>query len=150
MYSATELARVAGVPVEAVEDLIANADIPTVDGRLVTLRDGADAVAALRTGRLRPVASGGRPGVFGNALRKRGGRDERSGRVSAAMSAALHLTAMLLLVVLTGVRLTKASDDVNPAPPALARLIFVATPGPGGGGGGAVSKCRLLHPPQDA
>ena len=136
VYSASEIANAAGLPVEAVEDLIANADISTVDGRLVTFHDAANAVEAVRTGRLLPAASGGYPGVFGNAFRKRGVGDERTGRWSAVMSATLHATAMLLLVALTGVRLTRASDDPSSTPSELARLIFVATPGPDGGGGG--------------
>ena len=68
VYSATELAHASGVRPWVVAELIACAEIPTVDGEHVAFSDASEAVLAIKTGRLRAHPAGARPGVFGSAL----------------------------------------------------------------------------------
>ena len=133
VFSARELARAAGVPAASIERLIATAEIATVDGELVAIRDAVRAVRALRAGRLRPAARQ----VFGSALLDRSAVDPQSRNLSLAMSTSLHGIVVLGVALLTTVQLTTATEDpAQLEPPVLARLVFVAEPGPGGGGGG--------------
>ena len=137
VYSARELVGVADVQPATVRALIASADIPTVDGELVSQRDAVEAIRGLRSGRLRPSVSVPRPGVFGGALLVRQTTSRPSQGVSAMMSAGLHAVATLIVAGLTTVNLTTASDDVDRFEDRrLTRLVFVADAGPGGGGGG--------------
>ena len=147
VYSAQEVADTAGVPTAVVEGLIAGAEILTVDGERMVLREAVEAVRGIRSGRLTELPWGGRPGVFGGALLGHGAGDRRSRRLSVLMSSGLHASVILVVVVLTTVGLTTASDDGGERePPQLARLIFVADPGPGGGGGGGGLKMPAPPP----
>lgn len=147
VYSAREVAETAGVPTALVEGLIAGAEIPTMDGELMVLREAVEAVRGIRNGRLTEPPWGGRPGVFGGALLKHGTIDWRSRRLPALMSSGLHASVILIVLVLTTVGLTTASDDGGERePPQLARLVFVAEPGPGGGGGGGGLKMPAPPP----
>ena len=149
VFSAQEVADTAGVPTAVVEELITGAEIATLDGELIALRDAARAVEGIRSGRLQAQPWGGRPGVFGGALLDHTTADRQSRGLSALMSTGLHLAVVLVVVVLTTVQLTTASDDAGERePPQLARLIFLADPGPGGGGGGG--GLRMPAPPPRA
>ena len=149
VYSARELAGAADVPPETVWALIASADIPTVDGELILQRDAVEAVRDLRNGTLGPNLAVPRPGVFGGALLDRHVTDRQSQGASALMSTGLHAAAILLVVSLTTVSLTTASDEGDRLErPRLTRLVFVAEPGPGGGGGGG--GLRMPNPPPRA
>ena len=148
VYSAQEIAGVAGVQPATVRALIASADIPTVDGELVSQRDAVDAIRGLRSGRLRASVSVPRPGVFGGALLMRQTTNRPSQGASALMSTGLHAVAILIVAGLTTVNLTTASDDVDRLEDRLTRLVFIAEAGPGGGGGGG--GLRMPAPPPKA
>ena len=135
VFSARELAEAAGVPPTLVRQLIIAAEIPTLDGELVAHNDAVAAVQALRRGRLQAPPIGMPPGVFGSSLSSRAGLDPQSRNVSVLMLTGLHTMVALLVALLTNTTLTTASDDsLLLEPPRLARLVFVAEPGPGGGG----------------
>ena len=136
VYSAREIALAGGVNTRIVKQLVASADIPTVDGDLVSQKDALEAVRGLRDGRLKVHPSVARPGVLGGALLSRDMSDRQSQGLSALMSTTLHAAVILLVALLTTVSLTTASDTIGLERPQLARLVFVAEPGPGGGGGG--------------
>ena len=137
VFSPAELARAAGVPAPLIRRLIATAEIPTVDGELVAHSDAVCAVRGLCTGQLGVHPTGARPGVFGSALFATSAVDLTSRRLSLAMSTGLHGALILVFALLATVQLTVASDELERLePPKLARLVFVAEPGPGGGGGG--------------
>lgn len=148
VYSAREMAGVAGVQPATVRALIASADIPTVDGQLVSQRDAVDAIRGLRSGRLRPSVSVPRPGVFGGALLMRQTTSRPSQGASALISTGLHAVATLIVAGLTTVNLTTASDDVDRLEDRFTRLVFIAEAGPGGGGGGG--GLRMPAPPPKA
>ena len=136
LYSARELAAAAGVSTSIVRQLIASADIPTVDGEFVLQGDALQAARGLRGGHLTVYLPVARPGVLGGALLSRDMADRRSQGFSALASTTLHLGVILSVALLTTVSLTTASDDADSDRPQLGRLIFIAEPGPGGGGGG--------------
>ncbi len=148
VYSARELAAAGGVSTWVVRQLIASADIPTVDGELVSQEEALRAVRGLRSGRLAVHSWGARPGVLGGALLSRDMGDRQSQGLSALASTTLHMGVILLVALLTTVSLTTASDDTDSSRPQLARLIFIAEPGPGGGGGGG--GLRMPEPPPRA
>ena len=137
VFSARELADASGVRVAVVRQLIAAADIPTLDGEFVAHANAVAAVRGLRQGRLRAHPAGFPPGVFGGALVDTTIANLRARGVSVFMSTGVHGAVILLVTMLTTVTPTKASGDIElRKPPETARLIFVAEPGPGGGGGG--------------
>jgi TonB family protein len=123
--------------VEIVRQLIAAAEIRTVDGEFVAYADAVAAVRDLRQGRLKADPIGIPPGVFGGALVNATSADLHARGVSAMISTGVHGTAILFVTLLTTATLTKAASDIElRRPPELASMIFVAEPGPGGGGGG--------------
>ena len=146
LYSARELAAAAGVAPWVISQLIASAEVPTVDGEFVSHADALEAVQGVRDGRLMVHPSVARPGVLGGALLNRNIADRRPQGLSALMSTALHALVILVVGLLSTVSLTTASDGPDLASqPQLARLIFIAAPGPGGGGGGG--GLRMPEPP---
>lgn len=146
LYSARELAAAAGVAPWVIRQLIASAEVPTVDGEFVSHADALEAVQGVRDGRLMVHPSVARPGVLGGALLNRNIADRRSQGLSALMSTTLHALVILVVALFTTVSLTTASDGPDLASqPQLARLIFIAAPGPGGGGGGG--GLRMPEPP---
>ena len=150
LYSAAELARVAGVPTPIIEDLVTEAEIATVDGKLITLEEAVRAAHAIRAGRLRPHPGGSRPRVFGETIARGRAVDHRSRRLSALVSTGLHVSAMAVAVALTGVHLTTAADHDRDGETAhLTRLVFVAEPGPTGGGGGGGLRMPTPPPPAE-
>ena len=148
LYSARELGIAAGVSTWIVRQLIASADIPTVDGEFVSQGEALQAVRGLRSGHLAVHSSVARPGVFGGALLSRDMADRQSQGLSALVSTTLHAGVLLLVGLLTTVSLTTASDATDPDRPQLARLVLIAEPGPGGGGGGG--GLRMPEPPPKA
>lgn len=148
LYSARELSAAAGVTPWIVRQLIASADIPTVDGEFVPQREALQAVRGLRSGSLTVQSPVARPGVFGGALLSRDMSDRQSQGLSALVSTTLHLVVILLVAWLTTVSLRTATKDTASDQPQLARLIFIAEPGTGGGGGGG--GLRMPEPPPTA
>lgn len=146
VYTASELARAAGVPLTQVEALVATGEIPSVAGGFVRHRD---AVAWGR--RLAPVTLSGvataatEPSseaadaaplepreLFSEPL-----TPARQPVMPAAISVAVHALAggALVLVMTMGLGSAAAARFDYPVADPM-RLVFVATPGPGGGGGG--------------
>ena len=68
VFSAQELAGVAGVPVGVIHRLVAAAEIPTLDGEFIAHDDALAAARDLRLGLLTIPEAGLPPGVFGAAL----------------------------------------------------------------------------------
>ena len=134
LYSAGDLAAAAGVTPWIVGQLIASADIPPVDGEFVPRGEALQAVRGLRSGSLTVQSQVARPGVFGGALLSRDMADRQSQGLSALVSTTLHLGVILLVAWFTTVSLRTATEDTASDQPQLARLIFIAEPGPGGGG----------------
>jgi protein TonB len=143
VYSADEVAHAAGVDGRVVRRLMAAGETATLDGVFVAEREAVRIARRLRRG----PAPTTRP-VFGGALLDRDLEDSPSGAVSVAMSTLAHGMVIPLLVMLTAVQMTTASDDApDTGDPALSRLVFVAEPGPGGGGGGGGLR-QPLPPPR--
>lgn len=140
VFSASEIARAAGVSAGLVQGLIAAGEIATIDGELVGETEAVAAVHGLAAGRWRPSGDGlscdARP-IFATVTRLRH-TDGQSRGFSLALTSVLHVAVVLVAVALTTVRLTSSGpeDPKTLEPPKLVRLIFVAEPGPGGGGGG--------------
>jgi protein TonB len=125
VFTAREIARVAGVSPGQVRALILSARIETIDGRFVAAAEAARALKQLRAG----GADEGR-----RLFREPAAPARSPGRALAA-SGALHAAMLAALVVLSTMGLSSAREE-TPREPVHMRLVFLATPGPGGGGGG--------------
>ena len=169
VFSAVEIARAAGATAAEVRLLIAAGEIATVGPglarrsspaaplgaqpnpsgvRAVLRREplvaGPEALRAAR--RLRTVAGRAAAGrVFGSALLARASGGEPR-RWPVVLSAACHVLVAAAVLGSLGVRPPSADTGAAPAP-SLARLVFVAEPGPGGGGGGGGLR-QPLPPPR--
>lgn len=143
VVSLTEIAEAAGVPVATVEALAARGAVRTIgavsripgDERFagfVAFDEAARAVGALARGDLKPAA-----GTAGVALFAGAPRNRRSAPLTLALSSGAHAAVVMLALVALGWT-SAASERTEPLkidrPDA--RLVFLATPGPGGGGGG--------------
>lgn len=129
VFSATEIARAAGVPARLVAELVRAGRIRSVDGYFVPQAAAVAAVRRLRTG-IVPGASVDRDDRPFQLLTT---RRAAPGRGFAA-SVAAHAAVLGVLALLTAETM---SEPRPPAPPPeQTRLVFVASPGPGGGGGG--------------
>lgn len=135
VFTVHEIARAAAVPARAVQDLVAAGRVGTIDGRHIGL---ADAVRAVRL-------------VQGEAGKRNGGLFRATTQIHPSpggalmASAGLHLAMLVAMVLLT--TLTVATGPIQQVEPA--RLVFLATPGPGGGGGGGGLR-QPLPPPRAA
>ena len=145
VYTSRELARAAGVPVAAVESLIAEGALRQIGRTSFIAPD--DAVAAGRrlkaeAARARPVVD--LPAVAPEPLFARvvhaSRFAERSHRVHAFGSSAIHVAVLTALMWWTAGPTSSATVQQRPEP---ARLVFLVTPGPGGGGGGGGLKNPL-------
>jgi periplasmic protein TonB len=123
VFSAQEVAQVAGVRPEAVRALILSGDLATFGGRYMAATDAVRAVRMLRVES--PAAHA--TGLFAPAPTSR-----RSPVRALAASGALHALVLAGLAALTTLRVATAPQQ-SPQP---VRLVFLAIPGPGGGGGG--------------
>jgi TonB family protein len=126
VFTASEIARAAGVSTAEVRALLDEANLPTVSGRYLTQEQALEAIRLLRW------RAAGRPQerrLFAPAH----GTARRAG-MPALASGAVHagLAAVVLLLGTLAVR----TAPVEQKPIDLARLVFIASPGPGGGGGG--------------
>jgi len=125
VFSATEIALVAGVEAGYVRSLMSAGVIATLDGRFARAADAAAGVRLIRAGR----ADGAPPELFQHAPPERRG----AGGPFLA-SGAIHALLLGIFVVLTSVGMTQ-SDQRRPVFNTT-HLVFVPLPGPGGGGGG--------------
>jgi TonB family protein len=124
VFSAQEIARAAGVSVRDARQLLEGGRIRTVDGCFVA---EAEAVRAVRL--LRDEGSLGPRELF--APPPAGARSPARGLLG---SGALHAAMLAALVIASTLGLKSEVLEQSTAKPA--RLVFLATKGPGGGGGG--------------
>ena len=122
VFSAREIAVVAGVRPADVQRLLARGAVATVDGRFVA---PDDAVRAVRLLRGQTIPESERP-LFASRS-----ASQRSPARGLLASGALHAAVLAGFALLTmGVA---APENLRQTP---MRLVFLAIPGPGGGGGG--------------
>ena len=143
VYTSEEIARAAGVPVGAVESLIAEGALPRIGRTPFIAADDAIAAgrwlkaeAAERANEL-PAAA---PGPLFDRVVHSSKFAERSHRVHAVGSSAIHVAVLAALMWWTAGPTSSAAIQQRPEP---ARLVFLVTPGPGGGGGGGGLKNPL-------
>jgi TonB family protein len=145
VYTSEELARAAGVPVAAIESLIADGVLRRI-GRTPFIAE-SDAIAAgrrLKAEAEQTVRVVELPAAIPEPLFERvvhaSGFAERSRRVHAFGSSAIHVTLLIALLWWTSGPTDTATIEQRPEP---ARMVFLVTPGPGGGGGGGGLKNPL-------
>ena len=137
VFTIREIARAAGVSTAEVRAVLDESDFPRV-GTFLSLGDAARAVSLLRS----PVRR--------TAARRLFAASEGTGRrrgLPAAASGVFHAAMLATLVLLGTLGVRTAPTEVKPTQD-LARLVFIATPGPGGGGGGG--GLRQPQPPAKA
>jgi TonB family protein len=126
VFTASEIARAASVSTAEVRAVLDEANLTTIRGRFLTQDQAIDAIRVLR------ARAAGRPQerrLFASAR----GTTRRPG-LPALASGAVH-AGLLAVAVLLG-SLAVRTEPAEQKPAELARLVFIATPGPGGGGGG--------------
>src|SRR5262245_18081569 len=132
VYTAREIARAAGVPLETVVAALVHPDV------LVGHDEAVQLGRTLRTRRAQPETT-----LFA------GHKPESRRPLFFAVSSTLHAGAFAGVVFLTtltvGTVATALKDD---APREETQLVFLATPGPGGGGGGGGGLLKKAPPPQ--
>ena len=126
IYSAAEIARVAGVRPRDVFDLAASGLLQPLSGRFYS---SADAVVAVRTLKGQPTFAE-RP-LFRTVTGVR-----REPGMPLALSSTLHAAMAAGLVLLTTLGMAKPQALVAADEKKEMRLVFLVSPGPGGGGGG--------------
>jgi TonB family protein len=119
VFTTDEIARAAGVPRPAVQQLVDNGNLRSIPGS-----DFYDIDSAVAAGRLARQAAVDELARLPNAPEQ---RPERT--VSAALSWLIHAVVLAGLIWSTG---TASMTSASPRE----RLVFVAGLGPGGGGGG--------------
>jgi TonB family protein len=124
VFTASEIARAAGVRTRDARALLASGTIATVDGHFIPASEAVRGVRILR---------GFVPTEDDRRLFQAPSTSQRSPGSALAVSGALHagILACLVLLATVGVSTTprRAADTAM-------RLVFLAVPGPGGGGGG--------------
>lgn len=152
VYTAADIAQVAGAPEAQVELLLARGEIRSISGflppevpldpkldRFVPRAEAVRVVRALRGGK--PV---GDPRRVGRLLPfDEGGR--RTG-VPLLLSTTLHGIAAAAVLVIASLGWARADTTEVTVPPEPARMIFLVQPGPGGGGGGGGQKIPTPPP----
>ena len=128
VFTPAEVARAAGVPLDAVRTLIASGELKLIPGtRFIASKPAARAAARLRE---TAVGLGARRAETLFAPAEAGARDPRK---PAFASLAAHVALVAMAVWLTSGRTAAAVDDrVRDE----THLVFLQSPGPGGGGGG--------------
>ena len=141
VFSAAEIARVAGAGVRDVLDLVAAGAIqPAVpEARFFTADEAVFAVRSLRG--QAPV--GDRP-LFRPAHGVR-----REPAMPLALSGTLHLAMAAGIALLATLGMTQTEARVAPQDRTDLRLVFLVSPGPGGGGGGGGLKQPAPPPPAE-
>jgi protein TonB len=138
VFSAREIARVAGVSPADVRALIASREVIATDGHFLTAHQAVRAVRTLRAARLNPARTG--------VLFQPAAEIRRPARVPFVASGALHAALLGIFILLTMLGVTKAQVN-TPAEFKSMRLVFLATPGTGGGGGGGGLR-QPVQPPR--
>jgi TonB family protein len=139
VYSASEVAQAAGVPLARVEALVATDHLRPVAGS-PDFYSFEDAVQAVRTLR----ADGGRSAAL---LFDQPAYQHTSAKLPVAVSAAIHAGVAATLILISTIDFTHAAEPERlRSEPVTTRLVFLATPGPGGGGGGGGLRQRTPPP----
>jgi TonB family protein len=129
VFTVTEIARAAGVPIAAVESLIARGDLAFIAAtRFISVPNPPRTARRLREAAL---ASRVQPAV---GLFTREDNAAPRTRTPAVASLTAHAAVALLAVLLSMGRTESAS--IVDAPHEDSHLVFLMSPGPGGGGGG--------------
>lgn len=142
VYSASEVAQAAGVPVATVEALVAAGQLrpvadPSLSGssQFFSFQDALQTVRELRAG-------GGRPLLFDQPTFQ-----HASAKLPVAVSTAIHAGMAATLILASTIDFTQAAQPEQlRSEPVTTRLVFLATPGPGGGGGGGGLRQRTPPP----
>jgi len=138
VYSADEIARVAGVRAADVQALAENGLVrPLPGGRYFSTTEAVTAVHAL-AGAV-PVFE--RP-LFGERTGVR-----RKPGMPLALSGTLHAAMLALIVFVTSMGMASTQARTIPEDLRNLRLVFLVSPGPGGGGGGGGLKEPAPPPP---
>ena len=137
VYSAAEIARVAGVHTLDVDALVRTGLVQPLAGRFFS---AADAVTAVRTLQ-------GRGGVTERPLFRPAAGLRREAGVPIAISGTLHAAMVAGFVLLTSLGMAKPQALVTADEKKEMRLVFLVQPGPGGGGGGGGLKQPAPPPP---
>jgi len=153
VYTAADIAQVAGVPEAQVDALLARGEIRSISAflppevpldpkldRFIPHTEAVRVVRALRAGK--PV---GDPRRVGRLLPL----DDRSRRtgVPFLLSTTLHGVAAAAVLVIASLGWARADTPTEVAvPPDSIRMIFLVQPGPGGGGGGGGRKMATPPP----
>lgn len=146
VYTLAEIAAAAGVSDAVVLDLAARGSVPVLGAAgaasMERLVASGDAVAAVRG-----LASGATIGADSRAVLALATPVDQSRGVPVLVSTGLHGLALLLVTVVASLGLAAGpaplEETISHEP---ARLVFLATPGPGGGGGGGGLKQKLPPP----
>jgi periplasmic protein TonB len=125
-FTLRDIGRAAGVRTADVQALVETTDVPTIDGRYLSLEDAAQVVHTLG---LPAYATARRRRLFAPPQRPSG-----APTMPVAASGALHAGLLAAIVLIAGLGVKTATTEQRVSDPV--RLVFLATPGPGGGGGG--------------
>jgi len=129
VFTVTEVARAAGVPLDAVRTVMARGELRFIRGtRFITLKDAARAARHLRNA---SIAFGAQPRL---ELFASDDGTLREARRPAVASLLVHVTLVLLAVWLSSSSMETA--PLNQTAREETHLVFLMSPGPGGGGGG--------------
>jgi len=137
VFTARDIARASGASRHAVADLMASGSIRTVDGEFVGYADAVEAARCLRDGLpLVGLSAAAAVTATPGALFSRARGTQRSARMPAAASAAVHGAVLGGLLLATLVPLGSSTANAIDTPAEKMRLVYLSLPGPGGGGGG--------------
>jgi len=141
VFSAAEIARVAGAGVRDVLDLVAAGAIqPAVpDGRFFTADQAVFAVRSLR----------GQAPVTDRPLFRPAYGVRREPAMPLALSGTLHVAIAAGIALLATLGMARPEARVTPQDRNDLRLVFLVSPGPGGGGGGGGLKEPAPPPPAE-
>jgi TonB family protein len=129
VYSLSEIAQAAGVPVARVEALVAAGTLRPIAGAPAFF-SSTHAVSAVRL--LRVDAGRSAAMMFDRPEFARA-----SAKLPIAVSSAFHAGLAASIILISTMGLPEAAETARlRSEPVTTRLVFIATPGPGGGGGG--------------
>ena len=128
VYSASEIAQAAGVPMARVEALVTSGRVRSlaISPGFFAAEEAVSAVRALR-------ADGGRSAAL---LFDKPEFAHTSAKMPVAAASVVHAGIAASLILISTVGLPQAAETRVRIEPAATRLVFIASPGPGGGGGG--------------
>ena len=139
VFSAAEIARVAGVRPEDVLDVASTGAIAPLAGKFFSAADAVLAVQLLQ----------GRAPVVDRGLFRAAQGVRREPGLPIALSGTLHAVIAAGLVLITSIGLTNTEARVTADDKKDMRLVFLVSPGPGGGGGGGGLRQPAPPPPAE-